>query len=200
MAIGRRRDHPALGHRLGDVPGTAHSASERHPDPPIPPAGDTAGRRRAGQRDRALGPGVARPCRRAVDRRDRSAGAVARHQGRHLLAGRPDAGRVRPRNELARLGDRRSRGAAQLSGFDSQPGSLTFRADGLLAVGSNRGAIWFWQTGHSANTLQQARGNIRAGGAAVTPATNTTTTAPNAAAGAKADIARLRRSRAPAAA
>jgi len=73
---------------------------------------------------------------------------------------------------------------AQLSGFDAQPVSLTMRSDGLLAVGSNRGAIWFWQTGRSANTLQQARGNIRA--ASATPATNTTTTAtPNAAAGAR---------------
>ena len=66
---------------------------------------------------------------------------------------------------------------AQLSGFDAQPVSLALRADGLLAVGSSRGAIWFWQTGHSANTLQQARGNTRAGGAAATPAPNTTNTA-----------------------
>jgi serine/threonine protein kinase/WD40 repeat protein len=77
---------------------------------------------------------------------------------------------------------------AQLSGFDAQPSSLTFRADGMLAVGSNRGAIWFWQTGHSPNTFQQARGNIPTAGAAAAPApaANTTTTAtaaPNAAAG-----------------
>ena len=63
---------------------------------------------------------------------------------------------------------------AQLSGFDASPVSLALRDDGLLAVGSSRGAIWFWQTGHSANTLQQARGNTRAGDAAATPAPNTT--------------------------
>jgi WD40 repeat protein len=55
---------------------------------------------------------------------------------------------------------------AQLSGFDSWPVALALRNDGLLAIGSGRGALWFWQTGHCASTLQQARSAARPGDAA----------------------------------
>ena len=73
---------------------------------------------------------------------------------------------------------------ARLSGFDAQPVSLALRDDGLLAVASRGGAIWFWQAGHCANTLQRARGGARASDAAASAAT-ANTAPPNAAAGSR---------------
>jgi eukaryotic-like serine/threonine-protein kinase len=35
----------------------------------------------------------------------------------------------------------------QLSGFDTRPSSLAFGADGILAVGSWDGSVWFWRNG-----------------------------------------------------
>jgi serine/threonine protein kinase/WD40 repeat protein len=69
---------------------------------------------------------------------------------------------------------------AQLSGFDAWPVSLALRDDGLLAIGSGRGAIWFWQTGHCASALEQVRSGVRAGetpGAAAAAASPPATTA-----------------------
>jgi serine/threonine protein kinase/WD40 repeat protein len=63
----------------------------------------------------------------------------------------------------------------QLSGLDSAPASLALRDDGLLAVGSLRGAVWFWQKGHGATTLQRVRSAARPGDAA--PSTTATTAA-----------------------
>jgi serine/threonine protein kinase/WD40 repeat protein len=55
---------------------------------------------------------------------------------------------------------------AQLSGFEAQPVSLALRHDGLLAVATSRGAIWFWQTGDRANALHLARAAVRGNDAA----------------------------------
>jgi serine/threonine protein kinase/WD40 repeat protein len=77
----------------------------------------------------------------------------------------------------------------QLSGFDSWPLSLAFREDGLLAVGSGKGGIWFWQTGQGACTLQRVRGGSKPGdppAASPTAASPGTNPAPaNPAAGGK---------------
>src|SRR5262249_41221900 len=65
----------------------------------------------------------------------------------------------------------------QLGGLDYSPASLVLRDDGLLAVGSFRGAVLFWQTGHSTAALQQVRSAARSGdaapGVAATPSTAT---------------------------
>jgi serine/threonine protein kinase/WD40 repeat protein len=56
----------------------------------------------------------------------------------------------------------------QLGGLDNSPASLALRDDGLVAVGSLRGAVWFWQTGHGPTTLQRVREGTRPGNAAAT--------------------------------
>jgi WD40 repeat protein len=68
----------------------------------------------------------------------------------------------------------------QLTGFDYSPASLALRNDGLLAVGSLRGAVWFWQTGHCPTALQQVRSGTRPGDAAPGPGPNANPTAPSA--------------------
>ncbi len=45
----------------------------------------------------------------------------------------------------------------QLAGFEGRPTSLAFRDDALLAIGTSRGAVWYWQTGRCPGTLEQVR-------------------------------------------
>lgn len=55
---------------------------------------------------------------------------------------------------------------ARLSGFDSPPTSLAFNSDDLLAIGSLKGVVRFWQPGHCPSATQQ----VKAPGAQETPA------------------------------